>query len=142
MTKQESMDGETREALLERGRVLLALYEGGLGFLRHAVAAHEGNDAERFGHFVGRAEKVVQGLTATLDRDQGGELASILERLYEFMAFRLNEAARTEMVEPVHDVTRQLGRIYESYRQVIGELQHGHGVAPPAPSVAHAGEGG
>ena len=80
MSMRESIDGATREALLERGRVLLALYEGGLGFLRHAVAAHETNDAERFGHYVGRAEKVVQGLATTLDRDQGGELASILER--------------------------------------------------------------
>jgi flagellar protein FliS len=138
---RESIDGGTREALLERGRVLLALYEGGLGFLRHAVAAHERNDAERFGHFVGRAEKVVQGLTTALDRDQGGELASILERLYEFMAFRLNEAARTEMVEPVHDVIRQLGRIYESYRQVIGDLQHGRGAAPSEPAAGRVIEG-
>jgi flagellar protein FliS len=142
MSMRESIDGATREALLERGRVLLALYEGGLGFLRHAVAAHETNDAERFGHYVGRAEKVVQGLATTLDRDQGGELASILERLYEFMAFRLNEAARTEMVEPVHDVIRQLGRIYASYRQVIGELQHDRGAAPSGPAPAHVVEGG
>ena len=40
---------ETRMA--ERSRLLLALYEGALSFLRHATAACQQQDLERFAHF-------------------------------------------------------------------------------------------
>jgi len=116
----------TREAqgeLVERGQVLLALYEGAISFLRHAVSAHEQGDRERFNHHVGRAEKVVSELSVTLDREQGGQLVTMLEQLYEYMQFRLQEAIRTGAVEPIGDVTSQLGRIYDSYRQVVDGLR-------------------
>jgi flagellar protein FliS len=126
MSMQVVSGVETQDAqggLVERGQVLLALYEGAIGFLRHAVVAHERGDGERFNHYVGRAEKVVHELSVTLDREQGGELATMLEQLYEYMQFRLQEASRTGAVEPLADVTSQLGRIYDSYRQVINGLQ-------------------
>jgi flagellar protein FliS len=122
--------GDARGGLVERGRVLLALYEGAISFLRHAVSAHERGDRERFTHYVGRAEKVVSALSVTLDREQGGELVTMLEQLYEYMQFRLQEAIRTGAVEPIGDVTSQLGRIYDSYCQVIEGLQQApHGGA-------------
>lgn len=117
--------GEAQGGLVERGQVLLALYEGAISFLRHAVSAHQRGDRERFAHYVGRAEKVVSELSVTLDREQGGELVTMLEQLYEYMQFRLQEAIRTGAVEPIGDVTSQLGRIYDSYRQVIDGLRQG-----------------
>jgi len=129
---------DARGGLVERGQVLLALYEGAISFLRHAVAAHEGGDRERFALYVGRAEKVVSELSVTLDREQGGELVTMLERLYEYMQFRLQEAIRSGAVEPIGDVASQLGRIYDSYRQVVHGLQqapHSGGGAAAADSA-------
>jgi len=128
----ESQTGCTELASLpERGRLLLALYEGALGFLEHATRAHERRDFERFAYFVERAQNVIRELSLTLDHDRARELATMLSRLYEFMMFRLTEASRTRDLEVVREETRRLAQIYDSYRQAIAGL----GVRGAGPDV-------
>jgi flagellar protein FliS len=104
---------------MDRGRLLLAMYEGALGFLRQAEAALEGGDLERFVHALGRAEGVIAELMATIDRRPHPELAGMLERLYEFMLFQLTEANVRRDPAPMRHVARLLARTYEAYRHVI-----------------------
>ena len=106
-------------SLAERGRLLLALYQGALGFLEHAVAAHGRENFDRFAYFLERARNVIAELASTLDYEQGRELATMLSRLYEFMSFQLSEAARTRNVEVVREEMNRLRQIYDSYRQVV-----------------------
>jgi len=84
----------SNEVLAQRGHVLLALYEGALGFMRHAVAAQERRDLQRYAYFLDRAQGVIQELTRTLDHPQSPELANMLGQLYEFMTFQIGEARR------------------------------------------------
>jgi flagellar protein FliS len=104
---------------MNRGELLLAMYEGGLSFLRQAVAAHDRNDLERFSHFLRRGQDVITELMSTINPGPAPELAARLEGLYEFMIFQLSEANLTRGVEPVRQVTARLARIYDAYRQVI-----------------------
>lgn len=104
---------------LDRGRLLLAMYEGALAFLKQAEGALEEGDVDRFVHFLGRAQSVISELMATIDRKPNPGLASMLERLYEFMLFQLTEANMLRDPTPIRHVSRLLGRTYEAYRQVI-----------------------
>jgi len=104
---------------MDRGRLLLAMYEGALGFLKQAEVALEGGDIDRFVHCLGRAQSVISELMATIDRRPNPSLASMLERLYEFMLFQLTEANMQRDATPIRHVSQLLGRTYEAYRQVI-----------------------
>ena len=106
---------------MDRGRLLLAMYEGALGFLKQAEAALEGGDVDRFVDRLGRAQEVLSELMATIDRKPHPQLADMLERLYEFMLFQLTEANIQRDVTPIRHVSRLLGRLYEAYRQVLLE---------------------
>jgi len=123
MNSELQADSAASPSLAERGRLLLALYEGALGFLERAAVAHGLRDFEHFAHFLGRAQNVIGELDSTLDYEQGHELATMLGRLYEFMIFQLTEARRTRNLEVVREETNRLRQIYDSYRQVIAGLE-------------------
>ncbi len=119
------MSGETKAYMamsmgaMHRGDLLLAMYEGAIGFLRQAIAAGERGDAQRFAHHLRRGQDIVAELLATIDRKPAPELASRLERLYEFMLFQLTEANVRGDAAPVQPVVRWLARMYDAYRGVI-----------------------
>jgi flagellar protein FliS len=123
MNSEFQADSAGSPSLAERGRLLLALYEGALGFLERAAVAYGRQDFEHFAYFLGRAQNVIGELDSTLDYKQGHELATMLSRLYEFMIFQLTEARRTRNIELVCEETNRLRQIYDSYRQVIAGLE-------------------
>jgi flagellar protein FliS len=104
---------------MDRGRLLLAMYEGGIGFLKQAVAAHEAGDLERFSHFLRRGQDVIGELMSSLDPRAEPRLAGMLERLYDFMLFQLTDANVTRETGPIRHVTQLLARLYDAYRGVI-----------------------
>ena len=135
MNSEFQADSAAPPSLAERGRLLLALYEGALGFLERAAVAHELRDFEHFAHFLGRAQNVISELDSTLDYKQGHELATMLSRLYEFMIFQLTEARRTLNLELVREETNRLRHIYDSYRQVIAGLEDGGTASATCPGA-------
>lgn len=104
---------------MDRGRLLLAMYEGAIGFLKQATAAHEQEDIERFSHFLRRGQDVVGELMSSLDHTPAPRLAAMLDRLYDFMLFQLTEANVKRDPHAVRQVIAMLARIYDAYREVI-----------------------
>jgi len=104
---------------MDRGTLLLALYEGAIGFLNQALAALEQGNFERFAHFLGRGTDIIGELMSSLDREAAPRLAGWLGRIYDFMLFELSDANLNRSAGPIRHVMRLLGRIYDSYRQVI-----------------------
>jgi flagellar protein FliS len=104
---------------MDRGRLLLAMYEGAIGFLKQATVAHEQEDIERFSHFLRRGQDVVGELMSSLDHTPAPRLAAMLDRLYDFMLFQLTEANVKRDSQAVRQVIAMLARIYDAYREVI-----------------------
>ena len=104
---------------MDRGRLLLAMYEGGLGFLRQAVVAHEQGDLETFSRTLRRGQDIISELMASLNREPAPELVTMLEGVYDYMLFELSEANLMREAQRVEHVIRLLARIYDAYRQII-----------------------
>lgn len=104
---------------MNRGQLLLAMYEGALGFLKQAAAAHERGDLDRFSYSLRRAQDIIAELLSTLDPKPSPQLAARLESLYDFMLFQLTEANVDRTSAPVQHVIRLLARTYDAYRQII-----------------------
>jgi len=105
-------------------KLVLMLFDGALASISVAGAAMERKDIPAKGQAVSRAiEIIANGLSASLDKEAGGELAFRLEALYEYMTDRLlhanlhNDAAA---LEEVAGLLRQLREAWEGIGEQVG----------------------
>jgi flagellar secretion chaperone FliS len=104
---------------IDRGRLLLMMYDGAMKFLNHAKDALEKRDIPKFARFLSKAQAVIAELMHTLDFEAGGEIARDLDRLYDFMLFYLTEANLQKDPKKIQRVIELIEMIAGAYRQII-----------------------
>lgn len=104
---------------VDRGRLLLMMFDGGDRFLAEAERRLGSGDVPGFAQALSRAQAVIAELLATLDHRRGGEVARNLERLYRFMLDHLMEANLAKSARHVLQVRRVFGIIGGAYREVL-----------------------
>ncbi|CAM5619838.1 Flagellar protein FliS OS=Stutzerimonas stutzeri OX=316 GN=CXK95_10375 PE=3 SV=1 [Stutzerimonas stutzeri] len=92
-------------------RLIQMLMQGGLDRIAQARGAMEREAFAEKGVLIGKAINIIGGLRDVLDKEAGGELATNLERLYEYMTMRLFEASRHNDVSKLDEVAKLLGEI-------------------------------
>jgi flagellar secretion chaperone FliS len=101
-------------------RLILMLFEGLQDVLAQARGALAAGEIDAKGRFIGRAVRIVEeGLRASLNLKDGGEIASNLNALYSYITVRLtkanvaNDVAALEecarLIEPVHSAWVAIG---------------------------------
>ncbi|MBT3198296.1 MAG: flagellar export chaperone FliS [Phycisphaerales bacterium] len=75
-----------------RGGLIVMLYDGAIKALRQAITALEAEDFAAKGQYIAKATDIIVELNSVLDLDEGGEIASDLRRLYNFMIEHLTKA--------------------------------------------------
>ena len=73
-------------------RLIQMLMEGGLARIAQARGAMERGQIALKGELLGKSIAIIGGLREGLDLTQGGDIASNLDGLYEYMIARLSEA--------------------------------------------------
>lgn len=104
---------------VDREQLLLLVLDGGLTFLRRARAGLAGGNLPEYGENLRRAQAIISELLSTLDHQAGGQIASDLARLYEFMLFHLTEGNAKKSVQHIDDVLRVFQTIADAYHQII-----------------------
>lgn len=104
---------------VDRGRLLLMLYDGCIKFLKHAKAGAESKDIPKFCRFLSKAQAIISELMLTLDFEKGGEIAKDLDRLYDFLLFYLTEANIEKNPAKVQRAIDILETIAGAYRDII-----------------------
>ena len=92
-------------------RLIQMLMQGGLDRIAQARGAMEREAYAEKGVVIGKAINIIGGLRDVLDKEAGGELATNLERLYEYMTMRLFEASRHNDVSKLDEVAKLLGEV-------------------------------
>lgn len=100
-------------------RLIQMLMEGGLTRIAQARGAMERQQTALKGELIGKAIGIIGGLRTALDFQQGGELASNLDSLYEYMVSLLCEANTKNRSEPLDEVASLL-RTVKSGWDAIG----------------------
>lgn len=111
-------------------RLVLLLFEGATTAI--AIARTHMNSGERAlkGQAISKAIDIINnGLKASLDVAQGGELAERLGALYQYMVTRLLYANLKDNVAALDEVSGLLGEIHGAWKE-IGKSQ---GPETPAP---------
>jgi len=87
-----------------RGQLILLLYDGLLRFLEQAKSELADGRAKEAHFALIKAQNVLSELMASLDLDQGGQIAQNLLAVYEFMFMRLVDANFRKSAEPIDGV--------------------------------------
>lgn len=116
-------------------RLIQLLLEAALTRLAQAKGAIERNDMPQKASLLGKVTDIVQSLQSSLDMNKGGELSLQLERLYDYITFRVVEASShnsVEIVEEVMELLLQVKGAWDSIRaDYLASVSAGAGTARP-----------
>jgi flagellar protein FliS len=99
-------------------RLVVMLYDGARRFLCQAAAAMRERDVPTAHERLRRAEAVVEHLRATLDFEQGGEVARRLADIYAFCTRQLAAGRMRQEPELLEQVGELLGELREAWAQI------------------------
>lgn len=101
-------------------RLIQMLMEGGLTRIAQARGAMERQQTALKGELIGKAIGIIGGLREGLDLQRGGELASNLDSLYQYMVSRLLEANMKNEAAPLDEVAGLLRNVKSGW-DAIGQ---------------------
>ena len=100
------------------GRIVVALYDGAIKFLKLAVKEIESNNAEGKGVYITKAVDIIYELNTVLDMKAGGEVAQNLRSMYQFMIRHLGNANVKQDADTVREVIGLLEELNEGWRAI------------------------
>ncbi|MCG8432435.1 MAG: flagellar export chaperone FliS [Gammaproteobacteria bacterium] len=107
--KQAATHGKVAEA--DPNKLILLLLDGAIERIHVAKGHLQRKAVAKKGEYIGRSVSIIDALRASLDKDQGGEIAANLDNLYDYMCRRLlaaNLENRPEYLDEVADLLEQL----------------------------------
>lgn len=100
-------------------KLISMLYDGALTALAKAGAQMKAGDIAAKGNSISQAISIIDnGLRASLDKKQGGEIAESLDSLYEYMSNRLLAANIGNHPEYIEEVRRLLNELKGAWEQI------------------------
>lgn len=109
-------------------RLIVLLFDGAESALRLALVQMEANDIAGKSSSITKAiDIILTGLSASLNTEEGGELAHNLKALYDYMASRLIHANIRMDPGAIREVQHLLGEISGAWREMgqnLNESRH------------------
>lgn len=99
-------------------QLIAMLMDGALDRIASAKGAMERGETATQGALIGKAITIVDNMRASLDHEQGGELAGRLADLYDYMERRLLEASVNAQPETLDEVSSLLREVKSGWDQM------------------------
>ncbi|MDO8313205.1 MAG: flagellar export chaperone FliS [Sideroxyarcus sp.] len=110
--------------------LVVMLFEGALIAVSQALQHMNAGDVPGKGQAISKAIMIISGgLRASIDKKSGGDIANILDEIYEYMCNRLSMANLKNQPEWVEEVHRLLKELKEAWETI------GNTGAAPAPKM-------
>ncbi|MDR2837473.1 MAG: flagellar export chaperone FliS [Azonexus sp.] len=105
-------------------RLIVLLFDGALSALDKAEAGIASKNIEaRHNALIRATELIVDGLSASLNDEGGGEVAANLRALYDYMASRLTYANFHSDIGAVREVRGLLTEISDAWKEIAPKNQ-------------------
>ncbi len=114
---------QTQVTTVDKGRLIVLLYEGAIKFLREAVRAQAEGDIPAKSNFINRALDIISELSQSLNMREGGEIAANLKRLYQFWSEHLLKAKIARDSKAMEDVIGMLESLVEAWQQICNDAE-------------------
>jgi len=109
---------QTAVTTQSKGRLVVLLYEGAIKFMKLAVKAVEQGDIEARHNYLLKAQDIIHELNAVLDMEAGGEIASNLRKLYDFMQKQLVQANIRNDTKKIHEVISLMEELNKGWKAI------------------------
>lgn len=110
--------------MASREQLLIITYDIGIRSCAAAERAIKARDMEQINVNLQRAQAVVRELMVTLDLEQGGNVASSLMSLYDYMYYQLIDANVKKEASSVNAVRVMLEELKSTWQEVIEKLKN------------------
>jgi flagellar protein FliS len=98
--------------------IVSLLLDGAVNFMKAARGKIEQNDIAGKGVYIGKATAIISELMKALNMEEGGEIASTLRRLYEFVLDRLLKANIKGDVKSVDEALTVMENIRSGWKEM------------------------
>lgn len=109
---------QTQVTTVDKGRLIILLYEGAIKFLSQAKECQASGDIPGKANCINRAMDIINELNQSLNLQEGGEISQNLKRLYEFWNDHLIRAKVRKEAQPIDDVIKMMASLTEAWRKV------------------------
>lgn len=107
-------------------RLIVLLFDGAESALHQALIRLEANDiAGKSESLLKAIDIILTGLSASLNIEEGGDLAQNLKALYDYMVSRLIHANLRKDAAAIREVQGLLGEISGAWREMGQNLKEG-----------------
>ncbi len=103
---------------LDQNKLIIMLYDGAIKNANFSVQYMESGEIEKVHDSLIKTKNIVTELLATLNMEQGGEIAKNLKSLYSYMFSQLIEANMEKKSEPVLTVIDLLKELRGAWVQI------------------------
>ena len=114
---------QTQVSTVDKGRLIVLLYEGAIKFLREAARAQAEGDISAKAGFINRALDIITELSQSLNMQDGGEIAQNLKRIYQFWIDHLIRAKVGRDPQPLEDVAEMMSSLIEAWQAVCTDAE-------------------
>ena len=101
------------------GKLLLMLYQGAIKFSKLAIKNIEAEEIEASHKNIIKVQNIVLELKSTLDKENGGQLAAQLEKLYDFIYQELLQANLKKDIKHLNNIIPLLEELYTAYKEIV-----------------------
>jgi len=103
---------------LDQNKLIIMLYDGAIKNASFAVEYMKSGEIEKVHNCLIKAKNIVTELMATLNMEQGGDIAKNLQSLYSYMFSQLIEANMEKKTEPILVVIDLLKELRAAWVQI------------------------
>jgi flagellar protein FliS len=118
LNQYRSVDAYGAAASADRMQLVLRMMQGALDRIATAGGHMRRGEQAPKGEALGRAVRMIDGLRSCLDHERGGEIATNLAALYEYMTSRLTEANLRNDPRLLDEVADLLDEIRTGWEQM------------------------
>lgn len=118
LQQYRTVDAYGAAASSDRMQLILRLLQGALDRITSARGHMQRREIALKGEALGRAVRMIDGLRACLDHNNGGDIAANLAALYEYMTRRLTEGNLRNDLHALDEVADLLEEIRSGWEEV------------------------
>jgi flagellar secretion chaperone FliS len=104
-------------------QLVVILYDSAIQAIQEAEEHLRRKDIPNRSRSINRALSILSELQASLNFQDGGEIATSLERLYVYMKQQIFKSTVEQNPQPLAEVSRLLDNLRSAWREVSAQLQ-------------------
>jgi flagellar protein FliS len=112
-------------------QLIVILYDAAICSLQEARAHIERKDIEGRSRSVNKCISIISELQSSLNLNSGGDIASSLNRLYDYMKQRIFTASMQQSSQPLQEIESLMENLQSAWRTLAEQIREGTEISEP-----------